>query len=122
MEGTMGTRIKAPFTPLHGEVVHRVRQLMPEDEDLGWLAAFFKVFGDPTRLKILYALFSEEMCVYDMGALLQMEQSAVSHQLKILKDAGLVRKRRQGKLIYYSLTDEHIKQICDQSLEHILER
>jgi ArsR family transcriptional regulator len=118
----MKVKTNTPFSPLHGEVVHRVRQLIPEDDDLGWLAAFFKVFGDPTRLKILYALFSAEMCVYDLGALLQMEQSAVSHQLKILKDAGLVKKRRQGKLIYYSLTDEHIKQIVDQSLEHILEK
>jgi ArsR family transcriptional regulator len=118
----MRAKTRTPFAPLHGEVVHRVRQLMPEDEDLGWLAAFFKIFGDPTRLKILYALFSAEMCVYDLGALLQMEQSAISHQLKILKGAGLVKNRRQGKLIYYFLTDEHIKKICDQSLEHILER
>ena len=94
---------------------------MPKEETLYDLAELFKVFGDTTRVKILYALFAAEMCVCDIAALLNMSQSAISHQLRILKQARLVKFRRQGRVVYYSLDDEHVKQIFDQGLTHINE-
>jgi len=80
------------------------------------------VFGDTTRIKILYALFASEMCVCDIAALINMTQSAISHQLRILKQARLVKYRKDGKIVYYSLDDEHVKQIFDQGLHHITEK
>lgn len=106
---------------VHDEVVERVREKMPAEEILYDLAELFKVFGDTTRVKILYALFADEMCVCDIAALLNMSQSAISHQLRVLKQSRLVKFRRQGKVVYYSLDDEHIKQIFDQGLMHINE-
>jgi DNA-binding transcriptional ArsR family regulator len=106
---------------VHEEVVARVREEMPLEETLYDLAELFKVFGDTTRVKILYALFAAEMCVCDIAALLNMSQSAISHQLRILKQARLVKFRRQGRVVYYSLDDEHVKQIFDQGLTHINE-
>lgn len=106
---------------VHEEVVARVREKMPFEETLYDLAELFKVFGDTTRVKILYALFAAEMCVCDIAALLNMSQSAISHQLRILKQARLVKFRRQGRVVYYSLDDEHVKQIFDQGLTHINE-
>lgn len=106
---------------VHDEIVERVRGEMPAEERLYDLAELFKVFGDTTRVKILYALFAAEMCVCDIAALLNMTQSAISHQLRVLKQSRLVKFRRQGKVIYYSLDDEHIKQIFDQGLLHINE-
>lgn len=106
---------------VHHEVVERVRGNMPPEEKLYDLAELFKVFGDTTRVKILYALFADEMCVCDIAALLNMSQSAISHQLRVLKQSCLVKFRRQGKVVYYSLDDEHIKRIFDQGLIHINE-
>ena len=106
-------------TVVHEDIVDKVRQVMPEDECLFDLAELFKVFGDTTRVKILFALFTAEMCVYDITALLGLTQSAVSHQLRVLKQARLVKYRKEGKMVYYSLDDEHVKQIFDQGMAHI---
>ena len=106
---------------IHEEVVDKVKGKMPEDEKLYDLAELFKVFGDTTRIKILYALFEEEMCVCDIADLLNMTQSAISHQLRILKQARLVKFRKEGKTVYYSLDDNHINQIFDCGLCHIEE-
>ena len=106
---------------LHGYIIDEVRRVMPEDEMLYDLAELFKVFGDTTRIKILYALFSEEMCVCDIADLLGMTHSAISHQLRVLKQARLVKFRKEGKVVYYSLDDSHISQIFDCGLSHIQE-
>ncbi|KYH34999.1 hypothetical protein CLTEP_09920 [Clostridium tepidiprofundi DSM 19306] len=106
---------------IHEDIVSEVKVNMPQEENLYDLAELFKVFGDSTRIKILYALFSAEMCVCDIAALLDMTQSAISHQLRILKQARLVKFRREGKVVYYSLDDDHIKQIFDQGLRHLQE-
>ncbi|CDF57655.1 ArsR/SmtB family transcription factor [Thermobrachium celere] len=106
---------------IHDEIVNEVKKKMPEEEVLFDLAEFFKVFGDSTRIKIMYALFEHEMCVCDIAALLNMTQSAVSHQLRVLKQARLVKYRKEGKVVYYSLNDEHIKDIVKEGLEHINE-
>jgi len=92
---------------------------MPEEEKLYDLAELFKVFGDTTRIKILHALSEEEMCVCDIAALLGMNQSAISHQLRVLKQAGLVKFRKEGKVVYYSLDDDHVKNIFEQGFIHI---
>ena len=109
-------------TVIHEDVVQRVQQTMPPEEDLFDLAEFFKVFGDTTRIRILYALFQSEMCVCDLAYLLGLTQSAISHQLRVLKQAKLVRFRREGRVIYYALDDDHVKSIFDQAYEHIQER
>lgn len=106
---------------IHGDIVAKVKDSLPQEETLYDLAELFKVFGDSTRIKILCALFEEEMCVCDLSALLNVSQSAISHQLRVLKSARLVRFRRDGKIIYYSLDDEHIKHIFDEGLKHITE-
>jgi len=106
---------------IHKEVIEKVNDALPADETLYDLAEFFKVFGDSTRIKIICALFESEMCVCDLAALLGVTQSAISHQLRTLKGARLVRYRRDGKVIYYSLDDEHIKHIFDEGLRHITE-
>ena len=109
------------FMHAHDEIVERVHADMPDEEILYDLAELFKIFGDSTRIKILYVLFESEMCVCDIAALLGMTQSAISHQLKALKNARLVKSRRDGKTVFYSLADDHVKTIIDQGLEHILE-
>ena len=109
------------FQFVHEDTVRRALALMPAEDQLYDLAELFKVFGDSTRIKILYALFEAEMCVCDIAALLGMTQSAISHQLKALKNARLVKSRRDGKTVFYSLADDHVKTIIDQGLEHILE-
>ena len=109
-------------TVVHEEVFTMVMDKMPKDEILYDLADFFKVFGDSTRIKILYALFSSEMCVQDLVELLNMNQSAISHQLRILKQAGLVKYRKDGKYVFYSLDDEHVTQIVAQGMAHLSER
>jgi len=109
-------------TIIHQDVVDKVRKAMHPEDSIYELAEFFKVFGDATRLRILNALFEAEMCVCDIAALLGMNQSTISHQLKILKQARLIKFRRDGKVVYYSLDDEHIKQIFDQGLTHVNER
>lgn len=106
---------------IHKDVVDEVKNKLPEEEILYDLAELFKVFGDSTRIKIICALFESEMCVCDLSALLNISQSAISHQLRVLKSARLVKFRRAGKVIYYSLDDEHIKQIFDAGLHHITE-
>ena len=106
---------------IHEDVVEKVRNLIPPAETLYDLAELFKVFGDSTRIKILCVLFETEMCVCDIAALLKMTQSAISHQLRVLKNARLVKYRREGKVVYYSLDDQHVKQIFDQGLIHIKE-
>ena len=106
---------------IHDEVVQRVQKIMPDDEYMKELAEFYKVFGDATRVKILYALLESEMCVCDLAALLKMTQSAISHQLRVLKQMKLVKNRREGKTIYYSLADGHIQNIISQGMEHITE-
>lgn len=106
---------------IHEEVVSQVRKIMPPEETLYDLAELFKVFSDSTRIRILWALEASEMCVCDIANLLGMTQSAVSHQLRILKQTKLVRSRRDGKIVYYSLDDDHVRQIIDQGLSHIHE-
>ncbi len=106
---------------IHEEVVGSVREKMPREELLYDLAELFKVFGDSTRIKILWALNESELCVCDLAFLLQMTQSAISHQLRILKQAKLVKNRRDGKNVFYSLDDDHVKRIMDQGLVHICE-
>lgn len=98
-----------------------IDEKMPPEEELQDLAELFKVFGDGTRLKILYVLLSSEMCVYDIAAVLGMSQSAISHQLRVLKQMDLVKNRRDGKTIFYSLADDHIVTILSQGLDHIEE-
>lgn len=107
---------------IHEEIVEKVRIRMPEEENLYDLAELFKVFGDTTRIKILWALAESDMCVCDIAVLLNMTQSAISHQLRVLKQARLVKYRKDGKIVYYSLDDEHVKQIFDQGLIHINEK
>lgn len=106
---------------IHEDVVEKAKNSLPEDEVLYDLAELFKVFGDSTRIKIICALFQDEMCVCDISSLLSVSQSAVSHQLRVLKNARLVKNRRDGKVIYYSLADDHVKKIFHQGLNHILE-
>ncbi len=107
---------------IHAEVVEEVSRHMPQEELLYDLADFFKTFGDSTRLKLLWALEREEMCVCDLAVLLNMTKSAVSHQLKTLRQQKLVKFRKEGKTVYYSLLDEHVKNILEIGLEHIEER
>lgn len=107
---------------IHEDVVERVSNKMIEPDIVGDLAEFFKVFGDSTRLKILYALSLSEMCVCDIAAVLGTSQSAISHQLKMLRQMRLVKYRREGRVIYYSHDDEHITQIFRKGLEHINEK
>ena len=109
-------------TIIHEDVVNKVKECIPEEETLYDLADLFKIFGDTTRIKILCGLFQAEMCVCDIAALLGMTQSAISHQLRVLKQARLVKYRKEGKVVYYSLEDEHVKRIFDQGLIHISEK
>ncbi|MBS7527060.1 helix-turn-helix transcriptional regulator [Fusibacter paucivorans] len=94
---------------------------MPQYTDMNDLAELFKIFGDTTRINILSALFEEEMCVCDIAYLLNMTQSAISHQLRVLKQARIVKNRKDGKVVFYSLDDEHVKRIIDQGLIHVNE-
>ncbi len=107
------------FMHVHEEIVRKVEQVMPDEEQLLNLAEFYKVFGDSTRIKILYVLSQSEMCVCDIATLLQMGQSAISHQLRMLKQMRLVKFRRDGKTVFYSLADGHIETILAQGMEHI---
>lgn len=106
---------------VHADIVKNVQEHMPREEELRDLADFFKVFGDTTRIRILCTLFQTEMCVCDLAQTLDMTQSAISHQLRILKQMKLVVNRREGKTVFYSLADGHIKTIMDQGMEHIRE-
>ena len=105
----------------HEDIVNKVNKRMPKEQALYGLADFYKVFGDVTRLKILYALYDTELCVCDIAALIDMSQSAVSHQLRVLKTSRLVKFRREGKAVFYSLDDEHVKSILHEGLDHLEE-
>ncbi|MGC6175297.1 ArsR/SmtB family transcription factor [Lacrimispora sp. 38-1] len=109
------------FICVHENVVNQVLKVMPKDQQLMDLADFFKIFGDPTRVRILYVLSQSQMCVCDIANLLQMGQSAISHQLRVLKQMRLVKSRREGKTVFYSLADGHIETILAQGMEHISE-
>ena len=106
---------------VHETIVEKVKQEMPDEDVLFELSELFKVFGDSTRIRILYCLFASEMCVCDIAALLNMSQSAISHQLSVLKKSKLVKCRREGKTIFYSLADNHVRLIINQGVEHICE-
>ena len=106
---------------VHEDLLRIVEQTMPEETELYDLAELFKVFGDSTRIRILFVLSSAEVCVCDLARVLNMTQSAISHQLRILKQNKLVKSRREGKSIFYSLADEHVRTIIDQGREHIEE-
>ena len=110
------------FILVHDQVVKKVLEVMPQGEELQKLADFFKIFGDSTRIRILYALSQSELCVCDIASLLGMGQSAISHQLRILKQMRLVKFRRDGKSVLYSLADGHIETFLAQGMEHIGER
>lgn len=106
---------------IHKEVVENTKTKIPDDTSLNELADFFKIFGDSTRVRILWALSLNQMCVCDIAALLNMSQSSISHQLRVLKQNKFVKNRRDGKVVYYSLLDEHISYILKQGLTHISE-
>ena len=106
----------------HSRLLDEVRNELPDEEMLCDLADLFKVFGDTTRMRILYSLFESELCVCAIAELLAMTQSAISHQLKVLKDNNLVSSRREGKTVYYSLADEHVRTIVGQGYEHLTEK
>jgi ArsR family transcriptional regulator, lead/cadmium/zinc/bismuth-responsive transcriptional repressor len=107
---------------IHADVVDSVKKKMPEERELYDLSDFFKVLGDSTRVKIMWALDESEMCVCDIAVLLNMTKSAISHQLRSLKQANLVKHRKEGKIVFYSLADDHVKDIFEKGLEHIREK
>lgn len=110
---------RSEYLCVHEDTVKRVLAEMPAEEALYDLAELFKVFGDSTRIKILYALFEAELCVGDIAQLLGMSQTAVSHQLRVLRVNKLVKGRKEGKIVFYSLADEHVHTIIDQGMEHV---
>lgn len=109
------------YIHVHEDIVNQVNEQMPQEETLYDLAELFKIFGDSTRIKILYVLFESEMCVCDIAQLLNMTQSAISHQLRLLKQSKLVKNRREGKTVFYSLADGHVRTIINQGMEHVTE-
>ena len=109
------------YIAAHEEIVRKVKENQPDDEYLYDLSELFKIFGDSTLIKILYSLFDTELCVSDMATILNLSQSSVSHQLRILKDAKLVKFRRDGKTIFYSLDDEHVRMILSLGMDHVEE-
>ena len=109
------------FIHAHEDVVEKVRQELPGEDTLYDLTELFRIFGDSTRVRILYVLFEAEMCVCDIAALLGLTQSAVSHQLRALKNVRLVKSRREGKTVFYSLADDHVRKIVAQGMEHVNE-
>ena len=110
-----------PQTVMHEDTILTVQEKMLNIEVLTGVADLFKVLGDKTRTRILHALSQSEMCVCDLAYLLDMTQSSISHQLRVLKQAHLVKNRKEGKVVYYSLADSHVTEIFNQALEHILE-
>lgn len=109
------------ISAIHPEIIKEVNNKMPDENTLNKVADLFKVFGDFTRVRIIFALFKSEMCVCDLAFLLSMSSSAISHQLRVLKQAEIVRFRRDGKVVYYSLDDEHVYKIFEQGFEHVTE-
>ena len=117
------SKAKEPeFLSLTPETAESVRSQMPDEDSLYDLAEVYKVFGDSTRIKILYALYGAELCVFDIAQLLGMTQSAVSHQLRILKNNKLVKFRREGKTVFYALDDDHVRAILSMGMEHLNEK
>lgn len=113
--------VRCDCSVIHEKTVNQVSCRMPENKVFVELGELFKVFGDYTRIRIIWALAEAEMCVCDLAALLNMTQSAISHQLRVLKQARLVRFRKEGKVVFYALDDEHVKQIYEQGMSHIRE-
>ncbi|MBE0496313.1 MAG: winged helix-turn-helix transcriptional regulator [Campylobacterales bacterium] len=109
-------------TIIHEDIIQTVKAKLPKDEDLYDLAELFKVFGDTTRIKIIGALLENEMCVCDIAELFSMTHSAISHQLRVLRNARLVKPRKEGKVVYYSLDDAHIKLLFDTGFAHVTEK
>ena len=109
------------YMHVHRELVEQVNAHMPNEDLLIDLAELYRVFGDSTRIRILYALFESEMCVCDIAQVLGMSISAISHQLRVLKQARLVKYRREGKTVFYALSDDHVRSIINQGLEHVEE-
>jgi ArsR family transcriptional regulator len=107
---------------IHEEIVNAVKKRMPGENELAALSGFFKILGDGTRARLVWALDESEMCVCDLAALLGMTKSAVSHQLSILRKSNLVKNRRAGKEVFYSLADDHVRQIFEKGLDHIREK
>ena len=114
-------KLQCDFMHVHEQIVQKVATEMPNEDVLFDLSELFKVFGDSTRIRILHCLFESEMCVCDIATLLNMTQSAISHQLSVLKKNKLVKSRREGKTIFYSLADGHVRTIIDQGVEHVTE-
>ena len=112
---------KTGYMTIDEKTAEEIETKMPEESELYELADLFKVFGDSTRIKILYVLFENEMCVYDIANILNMTQSAISHQLRVLKQNRLVRYRKEGKTVLYTLADEHVFTILSQGIEHVEE-
>lgn len=108
-------------TIIHKDTIEKVKKELPQDETLYDLANLFKMFSDQTRIKILCSLQNNELCVCDLAALLDMTQSAISHQLRVLKSSRLVKFRRDGKVIYYSLADNHVERIFNEGFKHVTE-
>ena len=107
------------FLAAHADTVKKVRETMPSEVELYNLSDLFRIFADSSRIKVLYSLMDGELCVNDIAQILNLSQSSVSHQLRILKDAKLVKFRREGKIIFYSLDDEHVQQILSMGMEHL---
>ena len=112
---------RCEYMHVHEAIVNQVNQNMPDEEVLYDLAELFKIFGDSTRIKILYVLLEAEMCVCDIAQLLNMNQSAISHQLRVLRQARLVRARREGRSVFYALDDDHVAHMFEQGLLHVSE-
>lgn len=112
---------KCEVTLIHEDNVKKAINELPDDELIADLSDMFKIFGDQTRMKILMALESGELCVCDIAAVMNMSQSAISHQLRVLKQSNIVKTRRDGKVVYYSISDEHVKDIFDIAMVHVQE-
>lgn len=112
---------RCEYIYLHTDLVKKAQEALPDEEKQYDLAELFAMFADTTRIRILYALFESEMCVCDLANLLGMTQSAISHQLALLKRARLVRPRRDGRAVFYSLADSHVRTMLDQGMEHVNE-
>lgn len=118
-DGDIMNEENSEYMHANDELIKKVNEKMPEENFLFDLAELYKIFGDSTRIKILYVLFEAEMCVNDIAQVLSMNVSAISHQLRVLKQAGLVKFRRDGKTVFYSLADDHVRTIIDQGAEHV---
>ena len=112
---------KCEVTLIHEDNVKKTINELPDDELIADLSDMFKIFGDQTRVKILMALESGELCVCDIAAVMNMSQSAISHQLRVLKQSNIVKTRREGKVVYYSISDDHVKEIFDMAIVHVQE-